>query len=1718
MKSTVHQKELLTGFSDDITTNIDKPLYDILKRRGLDIVYWAKILQDLLGITKLQQMEYLNEIDYALLKKNVRYHWESKAVDDLSQDISIRGNSNASLENKKDPKSFQKTAKDEIQQTCMRDETKRKEKINIINKLGLQEFYPNKMQLWDVIKVKDLPATTEFSDTGWVFLKNLMMTNFNARDVLIEKHLEHLMETKTSIGSDWNDDENAVEDVEATSNKDIQTINPLDLLVAIWECTSPILKQTLASKLFVCRLAIPFALTPNYDDLPIINLWPIRHIIIEQKINKGSIQSSALKCPCHVVTFLRLGRLSVSKSKLVNQILSDQYHDTFFNKDCSLGTSQRCISDGMIESAWDLSSSDSDTLSLYLNLRGDGLLYEGQVKLLSQISSVVVVMLDVNLLKDLRACDVLFRLHQCMNGIVLAIDAYSKSESDAKLIFQQYMKDIPEYRKKTKICKLAVSGMVCSSSHIKKEMIKGITETTQTGFAVTLTKRLSEGRGTFFKTDEDLKKFKQARQKAVNVSNLIPSGQNVKERVVPLQGKLWLQFSETQKKTNQSTIYQAIVDIERKKDYMMDQREKQLSAYKNQGALMTTFVSTLLKNEQSDEDCILFVAYLKQHLDDISRNVLPEFLTQYQCAWQKLKTARGTNGSGIEMLQEKYKAAEYNLANASFGFEHLIRECGQIYEAIMACEREATTEDKVIAEGLGCMCAKLLLLGQPIEVMDGDAANVPLRWVAAVLKQLKQVIGDKKILTLSVLGIQSSGKSTLLNAMFGLQFAVSAGRCTRGVYAQLVPVESKTMDFDFILVFDTEGLRASELGHQKHDHDNKLATFVIGIGDITIVNIKGENTSEIKDILQIAVHAFLRLKLVNKRLNLKQGCVFVHQNVPATDANDKMMHGRQKLVEQLDEMTKEAAEQERITSITTFDQVIEFDCEKNVWYFSDLWVGDPPMAPTNPGYSNSAACVKQAVLTQIVPSRKTFLTLTNTIIRIQDLWKGILRDDFVYGFRNSLEMKAYSSMEKRYQEISWAMHKFFFEFTVSNAKPALESSIDEESLNKKVAWITKTLNIEAEKNITILIVNLESFVKNSELQDVMNQWIQTKTMRLRILKDSLVASTEADIINLREEKKIKILQIKDKTKHELQINERARQLANEMHMKGQRANRKQMSEKFEHMWSDWLQGFSGTIQKVNDVRSVQDKIQGLIWEQFSDLTSYFITQLKDDEYITPSHLVGSLSSHDFEIGKHLEIHRNFNPLKMMGLKKENHEKYLDYIVDLTDMIFRKVHSKLRHIENQDTRFNIKYVTDILSILVEAIDDHNDNKSKAMKYNLLHPYKALLIYHVVQYITSVFTIQEDEYMKRHSLIGQLVGYKETAWELFKNVVGKKTEDIISASFLKKALEKVVIDHVSELLPIDVQDAMLLKFSHQKYSIIRDVMIYLAEEGSFNECQSYIKDPVTFVEEWLTKLMVKVVFEECSGDNEYTRYAAKHISSIIIAIEKSIHMVKKSIDDSSTVSITTWIEEFTKQLTDLHALPISAHTFVHVEEKSVTDIQIFVKVVLHQLVEIEENALNHFRKTKAENVIWKHNPLSKIMKELWGCEEKCPFCCEPCKSTDKDHVELGIVHQCLQHRIKGLSNRSWEGSGNLTLNFCNIDVQKDIVLFRSAGSDEWTKYKDYKKEHPNWDIEPTPDTSKYWMWLLCKYQSNFEEKYEKKFETIPPSWFNITQEEAVQSLKT
>lgn len=101
------------------------------------------------------------------------------------------------------------------------------------------------------------------------------------------------------------------------------------------------------------------------------------------------------------------------------------------------------------------------------------------------------------------------------------------------------------------------------------------------------------------------------------------------------------------------------------------------------------------------------------------------------------------------------------------------------------------------------------------------------------------------------MGPQSSGKSTLLNFLFGAHFRASAGRCTKGLNAMLLRTDLE--ETKEILILDSEGIFSIERNDPMYDR--RLATFCIAVSNLVMINIKGEINIEIEKVLQVAVYA-----------------------------------------------------------------------------------------------------------------------------------------------------------------------------------------------------------------------------------------------------------------------------------------------------------------------------------------------------------------------------------------------------------------------------------------------------------------------------------------------------------------------------------------------------------------------------------------------------------------------------------------------------------------------------------------------------------------------------------------------------------------------------------------------------------------------------------------------------------------------------------------------
>jgi hypothetical protein len=150
-----------------------------------------------------------------------------------------------------------------------------------------------------------------------------------------------------------------------------------------------------------------------------------------------------------------------------------------------------------------------------------------------------------------------------------------------------------------------------------------------------------------------------------------------------------------------------------------------------------------------------------------------------------------------------------------------------------------------------------VMRGYPMQLLRGHPLYMPSEFMSEVLRTI-QVESSRQLFVISVIGAQSSAKSTLLNYLFGCGFATRAGKCTKGLYASYM----RTRDLD-LLVLDSEGLMSVESGGR--DFDNQVTLMAMACSHIVIINHKGELSRHLQELLEVALYAMHYLEVTRWR-------------------------------------------------------------------------------------------------------------------------------------------------------------------------------------------------------------------------------------------------------------------------------------------------------------------------------------------------------------------------------------------------------------------------------------------------------------------------------------------------------------------------------------------------------------------------------------------------------------------------------------------------------------------------------------------------------------------------------------------------------------------------------------------------------------------------------------------------------------------------------------
>lgn len=162
----------------------------------------------------------------------------------------------------------------------------------------------------------------------------------------------------------------------------------------------------------------------------------------------------------------------------------------------------------------------------------------------------------------------------------------------------------------------------------------------------------------------------------------------------------------------------------------------------------------------------------------------------------------------------------------------------------------------------------------------------------------------------SIAGVQSCGKSTLLNTIFGVNMETSAGCCTRGINLALVRSEGWNAHFDYVMIMDTEGLCNPNFQQEGwYDyHNNWLATVATLAANTCLLMSNNEDDTLVRKVLPFAMLSHFNAADTLEKFGFGQRHLFfIYNRTNPEDAERALFQNRftlQKMVEEKREELK----------------------------------------------------------------------------------------------------------------------------------------------------------------------------------------------------------------------------------------------------------------------------------------------------------------------------------------------------------------------------------------------------------------------------------------------------------------------------------------------------------------------------------------------------------------------------------------------------------------------------------------------------------------------------------------------------------------------------------------------------------------------------------------------------------------------------------------------
>ncbi len=663
-----------------------------------------------------------------------------------------------------------------------------------------------------------------------------------------------------------------------------------------------------------------------------------------------------------------------------------------------------------------------------------------------------------------------------------------------------------------------------------------------------------------------------------------------------------------------------------------------------------------------------------------------------------------------------------------------------------------------------------------------------------------------------------------------------------------------------------------------------------------------------------------------------------------------------------------------------------------------------------------------------------------------------------------------------------------------------ENKLHNKIENEAIHEVKETdLQSELKKTSEEVDKSMSEFFEKDPDKDTLIQWKNSFEIKIKELREHIVRETNNNLNEVLQQRNLK-KKIDDQRKHhENTLLEKSKELA--LKLKNKANDKETLKKEFDLFWEQSVKKVIRDTPVVKDIdimRDVREILSGIYesapvghWRKNRDI---FSVQSYSD-YIQLKNSSGISN-----------VYRSAKVKLGYALSKEDEAQIRSFVTDVDQQTDRMIQS----FNISKMGYNISCIQQLTDYIKARVIDHQEGRVKYVFKNELF---LDLVLSICKKANKMITDQNSLFREANDPVIYVEKKRKEYYSIFQKYCCGATSAAIFGEIICQKLKEPIEQSVYKKTARDLTDDMRSNcesMNGNRSKLEKHILKTLAEEEDFNKYMNYIQYPSDHFKSFIRDEVSRYITEKFSNS---VLPKMKENIKLLQQIMRAAQSTEQHQVNSGDAGL--WLKRFTQQLS--HELIFSEKDLSGVRHDDVDDFNLLEDVITQELPAIISDISSRFNRAFDEKLDLKFRP-DKLLNDHFCqcCWVQCPFCGAICISTIESHPG---DHSVPFHRVDGL--KGWHDSNTLDLcaNICTSLVTSDQT-FNASEYIKFIPYKIYRSAgsvYAKWSITPDPYELPYWKWVVCRFQKDLEDYYEKKFDReIPNEWKKLTKQDAIQSL--